>query len=107
MPAKSSKETEQDQFDAIIDTLIGENAPLIEAAFAAQREGSRSSVLERFVLTETLTSQLSDALARALTDELAPRIMKVLDEYAESVRKGSGRPAGVNVPSQGQKPGGE
>lgn len=101
MPAKASHYTEQDQtehdqFDSIIDTLIGDNAALIEAAFASRREGQRASTLERYLLTETLVTQLSDALAQTLADELAPRIMKALEGYA----KGPGRTADVNVPSQ-------
>ena len=86
MATASSGETPHDEFDAIVSSLIGDNAALLDAAFSSHTAGTRISKLERLLLIETVTAQLSEALARALAEELAPEIMKALEKYVESAR---------------------
>src|SRR5580658_9179361 len=93
------QETGQDPVESFTDELIreffseashpaksarggrGPMAALFEATMASSRTPSRTSMLERLLLAQTIASELADAIAPALAETLAPEIMKALDHY--------------------------
>ena len=104
MAAESGKETGhpeagQDPVESFTDDLIreffaeagqsarsagrgrGAMAALIDATMASSRGPSRTSMFERFLLAQTIASELADAIAPALAETLAPEIMKALEHY--------------------------
>ncbi len=93
-------ESGQDPVEAFTDDLIreffteagqstksagrgrGAMAALLEATMGSSSRGaSRTSMLERVLLAQTIASELADALAPALAEALAPEIMKALEHY--------------------------
>ncbi|MET7339590.1 hypothetical protein [Nonomuraea sp. NPDC005650] len=57
-------------------------ATLIESALASTSGmASKTSPMERLLLTQVLSSALADALAPALAEVLAPEIMKSLEHH--------------------------
>jgi hypothetical protein len=112
MAAESGKETGhpeagQDPVESFTDDLIREffadagqsarsagrsrsaMAALLDATMASSRGPSRASMFERFLIAQSIASELADAIAPALAETLAPEIMKALEHYTtdESGRK--------------------
>jgi hypothetical protein len=112
MADESSREPGQDHVESLIDDVIRDilneagastksavrgrasTAALIETAIAAPRVGSRTSTLERLLLTEAFAVALAEALAPALAEVLAPRVMKVLERSTPGEPAGKGPGAG-------------
>jgi hypothetical protein len=112
MAAESAKETGhpeagQDPVESFTDDLIreffadaGQSArsagrsgsamkALLDAAMASSHGPSRASMFERFLIAQSIATELADAIAPALAETLAPEIMKALEHYTtdESSRK--------------------
>jgi len=119
MAVESSKETGEDQVEALIDDLIrdilsdsgtssespmrGATAALFETAFGSTRGDSRTSMLERLLIAEVFASELAEALAPALAEQLAPRLMKSF-EHVTTEAAGQKPAAGPRSTSQRRKP---
>jgi hypothetical protein len=98
MAVESSKETGEDQVEALIDDLIRDilsdsgassessmrgaatTAALFETALGSGRSDSRTSMLERLLVAEIFAAELAKALAPALAEQLAPRLMKSFEQ---------------------------
>jgi hypothetical protein len=98
MAGESSKDTAEDQAEALIDELIRDifkesggfsdssmrgmatTTALLETALGSGRGPTRVSALERLLLAEAFASELADALAPALAEKLAPRLIKGLEQ---------------------------
>jgi hypothetical protein len=122
MAVESSKETGEDQVEALIDDLIRDilsdsgassessmrgaatTAALFETALGSGRGDSRPSMLERLLVAEVFAAELAKALAPALAEQLAPRLMKSFEQVMTDA--GSRKPAsGPRSTSQRRKPG--
>ena len=120
MAVESSKETGEDQVEALIDDLIRDilgdsgassesstrgaatTAALFETAFGSARGDSRVSMLERLLVAEVFASELAEALAPALAEQLAPRLMKGFEQLTNGA--GSQKPtSGSRSTSQRRK----
>jgi hypothetical protein len=121
MAVESSKETGEDQVEALIDDLIRDilsdsavsaespmrgaatTAALFETALGSMRGDSRTSMLERVLIAEVFASELAEALAPALAEQLAPRLMKGFEQLTTGA-DGRKPTAGSRSTSQRRKP---
>ena len=99
MAAESAKDAGQDPVEALTDDLIREffaeagqstksagrgrsaMAALLEAAMAS-RGASRTALLERLLIAQTIAAEFAHAIAPALAETMTPQIMKALEQYA-------------------------
>jgi hypothetical protein len=106
MAAEPDKEPGHEPVESLIDDLIHDilteasqsptamrarspMAALIETAITSPPSTvSRTSMLERLLLSQTIASALADALAPALAETLTPEIMKALEHYTTSESPG-------------------
>lgn len=120
MPVESSKESGEDQVEALIDELIRDilsepgtsaessmrgmaTAALLDSALGSMRGAARASMLERLLLAEAFASQLAEALAPALAEQLAPRLMKAIEQLTAGAT-GPKPAAGGRSASQRRRP---
>ena len=122
MAGESSKDTTEDQAEALIDELIrnifkesgglsdssmrgmATTTALFETAFGSGRGPTRVSALERFLLAEAFASELADALAPALAEKLAPRLIKALEQVMAGQAADKKPATGASSGSPGRKP---
>jgi hypothetical protein len=115
MTAEPGKESGHELVEAFIDGLIHDilteagqptaavrRSPmtaLIETAITSPpSKVSRTSMIERLMLSQAIASELADALAPALAEALTPEIMKALEHYT------TGEPPGKEeAPAVGAK----
>jgi len=105
MAVESSKDTGEDQVEALVDDLIRDifsesggpadssmrgmaTAALLERALGSVRGTSRASMLERVLIAEVFATELAEALAPALADQLAPRLMKAFEQMSAEASDG-------------------
>lgn len=99
MAAESAKAAGQDPVEAFTDDLIreffaeaaesaksagrgkGGMAALLEAAMGSSG-ASRTSLLERLLIAQTIAAEFARAIAPALAETMTPQIMKALEAYA-------------------------
>jgi len=99
MAGESPKETREEQVETFIDDLIRDifnesgrssdssamrdmatTAVFYETVFGSERAASRASALERVLVVQAFASELADALAPALAEQLAPRLLKAMED---------------------------
>ena len=116
MAAESRNEAEHDPVESLIDDVIHDilssasqqpkpttrrpMVALIESALSStSRTVSRTSALERLLMTQFIASALADALAPALAEILAPEIMKAVEQYPTG-KSGSAEPVSAGSTSE-------
>lgn len=122
MAGESSKDTAEDQAEALIDELIRDifkesgglsdssmrgmatTTALFETAFGSGRGTTRVSALERLILADAFASELADALAPALADKLAPRLIGALEQLMAGQPAGRKPASTARSGSSGRKP---
>jgi hypothetical protein len=121
MTAEPGKEPGHELVEAFIDGLIHDilteagqptaavrarspMAALIESVVTSQpSKVSRTAMLERLMLSQTIASALADALAPALAEALTPEIMKALEHYTISEPPGKKEAPAAGAGEKAQK----
>jgi hypothetical protein len=122
MAGESSKDTAEDQAEALVDELtrdiikesgdysdspmrgMAATTALFETAFGSGRGASRLSALERLLLADAFASELADAMAPALADKLAPRPFKALEQVMAHQARAKKPASTASSGSRGRRP---
>jgi hypothetical protein len=120
MTAEPGKDPGHEMVEAFIDGLIHDilteagqptaavrRSPmtaLIETAITSPpNKVSRTSMVERLLLSQTIASTLADALAPALAETLTPEIMKALEHYTTGEPPGKEEATAAGTKERAQK----